>query len=72
MFGRECCEIVHLAIDDNPAVVCGGVLVDLRDRDLGVRHISNAVMAASTFCNNHSQYLILVLTETLFDIDARE
>ena len=29
MFGRECGEIVYLAIDDNPTVFCSGVLVDL-------------------------------------------
>jgi hypothetical protein len=38
MLRRKCGEIVHLAIDDDPAVVCSGVLVDLSDRYLGVRH----------------------------------
>lgn len=50
MFRCECREVVYLAIDDNPAVVRSGVLVDLGDRDLGVGHVSNAVMAASSFC----------------------
>jgi hypothetical protein len=55
MFRRECREIVYLAIDDNPAVVRSGVLVDLGDRDLGVGHVSNAVMAASSFCEIGNQ-----------------
>ena len=61
MFRCECREVVYLAIDDNPAVVRSGVLVDLGDRDLGVGHVSNAVMAASSFCEIGNQCLRLAM-----------
>jgi len=45
MFRRKRGEIVHLAIDDDPAVVCSCVLVDLSDRYLGVRHLKTVTTA---------------------------